>query len=107
MLRSIKEMMGYRLDASDGLIGKVKDFIVDDDPWTLRYWVVDTRNWLPGRKFLVAPDWVDAIKWADRRVSVGLTQDVIKGSPEYLPSAPVNHEYETRLYDYYGRPLNR
>jgi hypothetical protein len=105
VLRSTDEVMGYHIQALDGEIGHVEDFVIDDAPWTLRYMVVDTRNWLPGRKVLVAPDWIDAIQWADRQVAVGLTREVVKGSPEYHPSAPVNREYEARIYDYYGRPV--
>jgi len=65
---------------------------------------VDTRNWLPGKKVLVSPGWIERVSWADRKVYVELTREIIKESPEYDPSAPVNRRYEERLYDYYGRP---
>ena len=51
-LRSVKEVSGYYIRASDGDIGHLADFIVDTDEWSVRYVVVDTRNWLPGRKRL-------------------------------------------------------
>jgi len=66
--------------------------------------VVDTRNWLPGRKVLVTPDWIDSVDWVEDKVSVDLTREQVKNSPEYHPKEPVNREYEARLYDYYGRP---
>jgi hypothetical protein len=72
--------------------------------WAIRYLVVDTRNWLPGKKVLVAPQWTADVDWAGRRVSVDLSKDAIKDGPEFDPSLPVNREYEVRLYDYYGRP---
>ena len=103
-LRSVKEVKGYRIEASDGEIGHVDDFIVDDQSWSIRYLVLDTRNWLPGRRVLVAPEWVKSVHWADGRVEVDLTQEAIKNSPEYDPAAPVNREYEVRLYNYYGQP---
>lgn len=104
VLRSTGEVMGYDIQALNDAIGHVEDFIVEDESWTLRYMVVDTRNWLPGRKVLVSPSWVDAVEWAQQKVFVGLRREEVKGSPEFNPSAPVNREYETRLYDYYGRP---
>ena len=70
----------------------------------MRYLVVDTRNWLPGRKVLVSPDWVDAVDWSERKVHVGLTKEGVENSPEFDPNAPVNRRYEEMLYDYYGRP---
>ncbi|MBK9166200.1 MAG: PRC-barrel domain-containing protein [Bryobacterales bacterium] len=103
-LRSVREVSGYRIRAADGEIGRVADFIVDTDGWAIRYLVVDTRNWLPGRKVLVAPRWVQSIDWGDRLVHVRLHREDIKNSPEFDPNEPVNREYEARLYDYYGRP---
>jgi hypothetical protein len=104
-LRSTKEVLGYKIHAEDGQIGHVEDFIVHVDDWIIRYMVVDTRSWLPGRKVMISPDWwIKDISWADSEVVVDVTRDLIEGSPEFDPAYPVNREYETRLYDYYGRP---
>jgi hypothetical protein len=103
-LRSTQEVLGYYIHASDGDLGHVEDFIVDDDNWTIRYMVVDTRNWLPGKKVLVAPEWITEVSWGESKVYVDLTQDAIKDSPEYDPTETVNRLYEERLYDFYGRP---
>ena len=103
-LRSIREVSGYHIQASDGEIGHVEEFIVDDTDWLIRYMVIDTRNWLPGRKVLVSPGWIDQISWRNSKVYVDMSREMIKNSPEYDPSAPVNREYEERLYDFYGRP---
>lgn len=103
-LRSSREVIGYHIHAIDGEIGHVENFIADDETWIIQYMVVDTRNWLPGRKVLVAPTWIEEIDWAEQEVEVDLHQETIENSPEYDPSAPVNREYEARLYDYYGRP---
>ncbi len=103
-LRSVREVLGYRIHAKDGDIGHVDDMIVEDDNWVLRYLVVDTRNWLPGRKVLLAIDWIDDVSWPDAKVVVGQSRAEIQDSPEYDPSAPVNREYEEVLHDYYGRP---
>lgn len=103
-LRSINEITGYGIQAKDGEIGHVEDFIVEDDTWIIRYMVVDTRNWLPGKKVLVAPQWIEKISWPDSMVRVDLSRETIKNGPEYDPAEPVNRGYEDRLYDYYGRP---
>jgi len=103
-LRSVKEVTGYHIQALDGEMGHVEEFIAEEPSWFIRYLVVDTRNWLPGRKVLVPPDWIEQLSWKDTKVSVDLPMELIKNSPEYDPSAPVNRQYEERLYDYYGRP---
>lgn len=104
LLRSSRELMGYYIRAKDGDIGHVEDFIIDTAEWYVRYMVVDTRNWLPGKKVVVSPAWVKEVRWADLLVTVDLSREMIKDSPEFDPAAPVNREYETRLYDFYGRP---
>lgn len=102
-LRSFKQVKGYNVAASDGDIGSVTDAIVDDDKWTVRYLIIDTGNWLPGRQVLVSPQWVDEIIWLDRRVVTTMTQAAVKNSPEFEPHAAVNRQYEEQLYDYYGK----
>jgi hypothetical protein len=103
-LRSTREVIGYHIQARDGEIGHVEDFVIDDEAWFIRYLVIDTRNWLPGRKVTLAPTWAEQVSWFERKVHVDLNRETVKNSPEFVPSMPVNREYEVRLYDYYGRP---
>lgn len=104
-LRSAREVTGYHIRATDGEeFGEVDDFILDDDSWIIRYAVVDTRAWLPGKKVLLAIPWIRDVDWVETKVAVDLTEAQIKNSPEFDPNAPVNREYEAKLYDYYGRP---
>lgn len=103
-LRSTKEVIGYRIQAKNGAIGHLDDFILEDRLWVIRYGVVDTRNWLSGKKVLMSKDWIQKISWEDQKLYMDLDRESIKDSPEYDPANAVNREYETRLYDYYGRP---
>jgi uncharacterized protein YrrD len=103
-LRSVAEVMGYHIEATDGEIGHVEDFIVDDESWALRYMIVDTVNWWPGKKVVVAPEWITGVSWSNSRVSVNLSREKIKNAPEYDPRTMVSRDFEDRLYDYYSRP---
>jgi hypothetical protein len=103
-LRSTHEVIGYRIHAEDGLVGHIDDLIVHEKDWMIRYLVADTGKWLPGRKVLIPPDWIKHIDWRNSEAVANVKKEVIKGSPSYDPGAPVNREYEIRLYDYYGRP---
>lgn len=106
-LRSAKEVIGYHIQATDDEIGHVEDFILDNETWTIRYMVVDTRNWLPGRKILVAPAWINSIDWEESKVSVAMTRERVKNSPEYDSSLPLTPEYEAGLSKHYGLPLEQ
>jgi hypothetical protein len=100
----VKEVTGYHIEAKDGAIGHVEGFILDDEDWMIRYMVVDTRSWLPGKKVLIAPCLIRSVHWDESKVCLDLSRELVEGGPEYDPSAPVNREYEKRWYDYYGRP---
>lgn len=103
-LRSINEVLGYNIEATDGEIGHIEDFIVDIDDWKIRHFVVDTRNWLPGKKVLIGTDWINGFHWSRGTAEVAMAQDQIKSAPEFDATAPVNRGYEQQLYDFYGQP---
>ena len=102
-LRSVSKVTGHHIEATDGHIGHAEDFIIDGETWEIRYMVVDTQNWWPGKKVLVAPLWVSRVSWSDSTVYVDLSREMIKNGPEYHPKA-LNRKYEETLYDYYKRP---
>jgi hypothetical protein len=102
-LRSVRDTIGHAIVAQDGAIGHVEDFLVDEGRWPLRYRVVDTRKWLPGRKVPVAPPWIRDIDWADRSVSVDLSRAAVRDSPEYDPRSPIGRSYEAALRGLCGR----
>lgn len=102
-LRSSKDVTGHDIQATDGAIGHVDDFIFDDDNWAIRYLIVDTKDFLPGKKVLVSPDWIERISWDDKKVYVNLTRDAIKNAPEYDEDVILGRDYESRLYNHYNR----
>jgi sporulation protein YlmC with PRC-barrel domain len=107
-LRSARELTGYHIEGTDGSIGHVKDFKVDDESWAIRYMVIETSNWWVGKSVLIAPEWTSGISWIDRKVYVAMTRAAIKGSPEWGVDDPVGRAFEEQLYRHYGRmPLRR
>jgi sporulation protein YlmC with PRC-barrel domain len=103
-LRSAREVEGYHVAASDGEIGHVEDFFIDDRDWAIQLLGIDTRNWLPGRKVVISPGWLRGIDWAGRRIEVDLTRQQIKDSPGYDPTLVPEESYLERLAAYYGQP---
>jgi uncharacterized protein YrrD len=104
-LRSTRDVSGYRIQAADGAIGHVEDFIIDDQTWAIRYLIVNTRNWWPGKKILVAPQWIERISWSESKIFVNLSRETIKQSPKYRrfkESLPTRY-YETKLHQHYNR----
>lgn len=102
-LRSMQDVSGYHIQAKDGEIGHVEDFVIDDKTWAIRYLIVDTRNWWPGKQVLVSPKWIEEISWSESKVFVNLTRETIKQSPEYTETSLLTRDYEVGLYRHYNR----
>lgn len=102
-LRSSREVSGYKVGAEDGEVGHVDDFIIDGETWRIRYLVVDTRNWLPGKRVLISPQWVERVSWGEQEVFVSQRRDTIKQAPEYTNDTSITREYETALHRHYER----
>lgn len=102
-LRSTRAVAGYHVETPDGGVGHVEDFMLDQETWAICYLVINTRNWLPGKKVLLAPSWVRAIDWGKMRISVGLERERIKAAPVFDPSRPIDREYEDRLHAHYDQ----
>lgn len=103
-LRSTSEVIGYSIHATDGEIGEVEDFIVDES-WKIRYLIVDTGKWLPGKNVLMSPEWIRDVNWATSSVYVDVPVSAVKNSPEYDPSKPLKEAYETDLHQHYGKTI--
>ena len=108
-LRSIQAVTGYHIHASDGEIGHVEDFLVEDADWSIHYLVVDTSNWWFGEKVLIAPRLAREIDWTDRLVNLDVDRQKVKDSPLYDASKTVDWAYENHYHNYYGdtRPSDR
>ncbi|MEO7026183.1 MAG: PRC-barrel domain-containing protein [Caulobacteraceae bacterium] len=100
-LRSAHEVGGYHIHASDGAIGHVADFLIEDGDWSIHYLVVDTARWWPGKMVLVSPRSVLKTHWSDRTVDLDVTRQQIKDSPAYDGSEAVDRAYEQRFHGYY------
>jgi uncharacterized protein YrrD len=101
MLRSIKELYGDKLGATDGEIGHVKDCYFDDKSWVVRYLIADTGHWLPGRLVLIAPRALRDFNADGDQLLVNLSRKQIEESPAIAAHKPVSRQYEDEYYSYY------
>ncbi len=104
MLRSMSDLKGYTIGATDGEIGHVTDFLFDDLRWTIRYLVVETGSWLMSRKVLISPFSLLQADWEHKRLPVRITREAVKNSPDIDTNKPVSRQHEVQYADYYGYP---
>jgi len=102
MLRHESEIKGYEIHASDGLVGTVTDFLFDDATWVVRWLVVDTGHWLPGRQVLLPPSALGYVNHIGHQFNILLTRQQVKDCPGVEVHEPVSRQHEARIYDYYG-----
>lgn len=104
MLRSVKSLEGNTLGATDGTIGRVKDFYFDDEAWVIRYVVVDTGAWLGGRKVLVSPYLIREPGTVLGTLPIAVTREQIRNSPGIDTDKPISRQYEKSYLGYYDYP---
>jgi hypothetical protein len=95
------DLTGYKVEATDGEIGKVDNATYETD---VSYLIVDTGPWIFGHKILLPAGVVERIDTADERVYVDRTQEEIKSAPEFDPNEHKDAgDYRGRVGEYYGR----
>ncbi len=105
-LRSVAAVTGYRIHGTDGEIGHVEGFLVDDRSWAIRYLIVDTSNWWFGNHVLLAPLAVTEIDWSSSQIRLNVSRDRVRTSPAWEPGAVIPPQYEQRLRSHYGWPAS-
>jgi hypothetical protein len=104
MLRSIYSLVGFSIWATDGEIGKVKNFYFDDESWKIRYLIVKTGGWLFGRKVLISPVALKTPFWDAESFPVNLSREQVKNSPDIDTDKPVSRQQEHDLNNHYSWP---
>ena len=81
MLHKTSELRGYHIVATDGEIGHLEDFLIDEVGRAVRYLVVDTSNWIGGRSVVISAAVIARIDSPMKKIHVNLTREAIKGGP--------------------------
>jgi hypothetical protein len=100
-LRSTHDVSGHNLQASDGEIGYVEEFIVDSANWAIRYLVINTRHWWNERTILLSPKWIERVSWSESKIFTNLTREEIKSAPEFTGESLVTRDFEEHLHEHY------
>lgn len=102
MLRSMKDLEGYTIAATDGVIGHVKDFYFDDEAWVIRYLVVETGSWLLHRRVLISPVAINQANWSGKNFRAAISQEQVRNSPIIDTDKPVSRQHGMTFSGYFG-----
>lgn len=103
-LRSIAEVTGYHVHATDGDIGHIQDLLIDNASWGIRYFIIDTSNWWFGQHVLISPYAVKSVDWSDHHVRLDIAKERVKSSPPWNPAQTIDNDYERGLHNHYDWP---
>jgi len=101
-LRSCEAIIGNHVEALDGPIGHIEQMLMDEQTWAIRYLIINTSNWGLGHQVLIAPQWIKAIHWEDKKVFVDKLRQNIKAAPRFDPAEGVTQKFEKDLFLHYG-----
>ena len=102
MQRTIKSLIGYGMEATDGDIGKVEEFYFEDTTWVIRYLILKTGNWFLYREVLIAPQAIVKRYKAPGIFAVNLSKEQIRTSPDIDTDKPVLRQQVMELYGHYA-----
>jgi len=98
----MKALEGYDIHATDGDIGHLEDFLVEDVDWSIRYLVVNTNSWWLGHKVVASPHIVESIDWGGRRVGVKVDRKTLRDSPAYGGLETIDRDRDREFTAYFG-----
>lgn len=101
MLIRTSELKNFQLLATDGDIGRARDFLFDDEKWTIRYMVANTGKWLLGQKVLISPGFLKSPDLSDERMPLSISKDQVEHAPPIEEDQPVSRQYEQVYADYF------
>jgi len=101
-LRSANEVRGYKATCSDGDLGHLEDFFVEEDTWRLRYALIDTGGLLSGKQVLIPCDRVETISWTERQILISAAKEMVENAPELDPRSALTPETEDVVERYFA-----
>jgi len=103
-LRSGRALIGSSIVGSDGDIGLVKDLLIDERNWAIRYLAIDTGKWWPGEQVLIAPQWIGEVNWLNSTISINMSRQDVRNATHYDPNVTIDRKLEIGLHEHYGQP---
>lgn len=99
----VSELKNLTILSNDGDIGRCRDFLFDDEHWTVRYLELNTSRWLLGRRVLISPAVVGMPDLENKRLPVDLTSSAIEAAPGLTEDQPVSRQYEAAYAQHFGQ----
>lgn len=101
MRRSLKELLGYSIKATDGHHGDINDFLFDGNNWIINYIHADLGTIFKDKKVIIPRMFWKNPSWINQNFEVSLSIKDIENGPlidEYLP---VSKQYEKELLKHF------
>ncbi|MBE0662983.1 MAG: PRC-barrel domain-containing protein [Bacteroidales bacterium] len=105
MKHSLKNLIGYSIETNDGMEGKIKDFLFDEDNWAVRYLEADFGGFFNDKRVILPVDVIINPNWENNQILLNTSKEKIGLSPAPAEIPTISREYEQKLYEHYGYPM--
>ena len=92
VVHRLSRIKGFHVQGTDGPLGHIDDFLIDEAASRVCYLMVDTSNWMGGKWVAVSSASIDRVDWTHGTVHVALTRDEIRKSPSLEEANVPSHE---------------
>src|SRR5271154_1971855 len=100
MLHDLKDLMGSSVIATNGEMGIIRNFLLDDRSWEIHYVVVHVGTWHKRRDVVLPIAAVEQPDWAKRIFHARLTKEQVRNSPDVDSEKPVSRQQEIAMQEY-------
>ncbi len=101
--KTCRDLIGCSVQGIDGTVGVVDDLLLDDDGWAIRYAVVDTGRWFPGRKAILPTLWLKHSREEMESLQVDLRVEDVKAGPSFDRGQSMTPDTEREIFRHYDR----
>lgn len=102
MKHGVKDLTGYSIETTDGMKGKIKDFLFNEDNWVINYMDADFGSFLKHKRVLLPIRMIKDPLWESKHFLLDISKERIDTSPMPEDIPTVSQEYEKELMKHYG-----
>lgn len=97
MICRMSNLEGYAVRATDGFVGYLRDVSCSGNDWAARYAVVETGQWLAGRKVMISTSAFESLDVHRNELEVRISKEVVRCSSAQMTDNAQLHTYGSML----------
>ena len=98
---AFKDLKKFKLQTENGDAGQIHDLYFDDSSWAIKYVVIDSGGWFPGKRLILPVSEIDDAVEALQTIRVNLRREDIENGPGIDEVKPVSRQIVRTLLSHH------